>query len=253
MKKILLIFLIIILFLVFIAWKNSNPENIISELLKKGDIKSGELRYKIYLLGVLPIGDAFLGDEKIEEYKGQKVYHLSATAQSLKIFSKFFSGSAILDSYVDMQQFNPMSFRQRLQVSGKKDIDREIIYDQKLGIMSISEVKRQIFPNTQDPLSAAFNIRRMDFDKIKEFEMNINTNQKNYILKGTTTQQDISINKKIYKIVLAKAEIKRRDKNPYHQSTITMVLLKEKGNIPILIKVFAGGVLINAKLVDIKQ
>lgn len=252
MKKFFIFLILIILFLVFVAQYNSNPKIIISELFNKGDIKSGELRYKIYLLGVLPIGDAFLGDEKIEEYKGQKVYHLSATAQSSRIFSRLFSGSAILDSYVDMQQFNPMSFRQRLQVSGKKDIDREIIYDQKQSIMSIGGTRRQIFPDTQDPLSVVFNLRRMDFDKNKEFEMNINTNQKNYILKGTAEQKELSINKKIYKIVLTKAEIKRRDKNPYHQSTIAMVLLKEKGNIPILIKVFAGGILINAKLVDIE-
>ncbi len=71
-------------------------------------------------------------------------------------------------------------------------------------------------------------------------------------LVGKTNQQDITINKKTYRIVLVKAEIKRRDKNPYHKSNISMVLLREKENIPILIKVFASGILINAKLIDIR-
>lgn len=253
MRKLLFPFIVIILVLVFVAYNNSNPKSIISGLAKKGDIQSGELRYRIYLLGIFPVGEAIFGIEKIEEYQGQRVYHLNATAQSLKIFSKFFSGYAILDSYVDIKQLIPMIFRQKIVISGKQSIDREVIYDQKNGIMSIAGVKRQILPNTQDPLSAIFNIGHLDFGKVKEIEMNINTNQKNYVLKGTTEQKDISVHKKTYKIILAKAEIKRRDKNPYHKSSITMVLLKEKGNIPILIKVFASGVLINARLIDIKQ
>jgi hypothetical protein len=132
------------------------------------------------------------------------------------------------------------------------NINKEVYYDQKNGIMTLNNIRHQIPPHTQDPLSLLFNTMRMDFDKVEEIEMNINTNQKNYILKGIATQEDIIINKKTYRIVLAKAEIKRRDKNPYHKSNISMVLLNEKENIPILIKVFASGILINAKLIDIR-
>ncbi len=252
MKKILIIFFIIILFFGFIVYRNGSPGIIISDLLKKGDTKPAGLRYKIYLLGIFPAGDAFLQDKKAEEYKGETVYHLNAVAQSSKVFSRFFSGSAIIDSYVDTEMFNPVLFKQKLVVSSKKDTDREVIYDQRQNIISIGAVRRQTFPNTQDPLSAILNIRRMDFDKIREFEMNINTNQKNYLLKAAVTPGNIKINNKIYKTFTLKSSISRRDKNPYHKSTVTMVLLKDKENIPILIRVFAGGILINAKLVDIK-
>ncbi len=252
MKRLLFILLVIILFSVSVANNNSNPKNIIMGLTKRGAMQPGDLRYKVYLLGVLPIGEAIFGIERIEEYNGEKVYHLHAVAQSSKAFSKFFSGSALLDSYVNTGQLNPIVFKQKVIISGKKDIDREVTYNQKTGVMSIVGVKRQILPNTQDPLSAILNIKRMDFNKVKEWEMNINTNQKNYILKGIATQQGIIVNKKTYRIVLAKAQIKRRDKNPYHKSNISMVLLEEKENIPILIKVFASGILINAKLIDIK-
>jgi len=252
MKRWLVLFIAIVSSLVFIAYNNSNIKNIISGLAKKGDIQSGELRYRIYLLGIFPVCEATFGVEKTEEYQGQRIYHLNATAQSLKIFSKFFSGYAILDSYVDIKQLIPMVFKQKIVISGKQSIDREVSYDQKNGIMSIAGVKRQIFPNTHDLLSAIFNIRHLDFDKVKEIKMNINTNQKNYTLKGTAQQKDISIDKKIYKIIVAKARIKRTDKNPYHKSSITMVLLKEKENIPILIKVFASGVLISARLLEIE-
>lgn len=253
MKKWLVLFIVIVLCFAFVFYHNNNIKNIISGLSKKGDIEPGELRYRIYLLGIIPIGEAVFGVEKSEQYQGEAVYHLSATAQSLNVFSKFFKGRAVLDSYIDIKQLTPLVFKEKIAISGKQDIDREITYDQKNGIMSIAGVKRQILPNTHDPLSATFNIRHLDLDKVKEIEMNINTNQKNYILKGTAEQKNILIHKQAYRIILAKAEIARRDKNPYHKSSISMVLLKEKQNLPILIKVFASGVLINARLIEIRQ
>lgn len=253
MKKALLIFfIIVILFSVFVYYNNSNLKTIISALRNKGDIQSDNLRYRVYLWGILPLGEAVLSNQGIEEYRDEKIYHLSATAQSLPIFSGIFKGYAKLDSYIDINQLNPILFKQKITVMGREEINREIIYDQTNGIMTIDDTKRQILPDTQDPLSAIFNIRRIDFNKIKDIEMSINTNQKNYLLKSTIGQKDLSINKEIYKLVLARAEIKRRDGNPYHKSDIEMVLLSEKENIPILIKVFASGLSITAKLINTK-
>lgn len=253
MRKALLIFFVIILLLIFMAHNNSNPKIIISKLLMNSEnIKTGGLRYRIYLLGLLPIGEATLDAEKVEEYKGQKVYHLKATGQISKLFSKLFASFAILDSYVDKVQLNPIAFKQKLLVMDKPDKNTEILYDQKNNIMSINGTERNVSPNTQDPLSALFNIKHMDFDKVKEFTMNFNTNQTNYILEGTVTPKDITIGKAVYKTYILQVELKRRNNNPYHQSSISMVLIKDKENIPILIRIFAAGVLINAKLVDIK-
>jgi len=254
MRKILLILFTVILFLIFVSWYNANPRVIISQLIKnKGiSIKTGQLRYRVYLLKIFPIGEAILGAEDVEEYKGQKVYHLNGTANNSRLFSHFFKAYATLDSYIEMQQLNPILFKQKLVVTGKPDLYREVFYDQTNHIMSIEGVRRQILPNTQDPLSLIFNIKHMDFNKIKELEMNINTNQKNYILKGIVQSRDISIHKKTYKIAFLETTIKRRDKSPYHQSRISIVLLKDKENIPILIKIFASGMLINARLIDIQ-
>jgi hypothetical protein len=237
---------------VFSYHNNNDPALIISGLAKK-EFRPGALKYKINLFGIIPMGDAVLGLARVEEYNGKKVYHLTAQAESLKIFSEFFNAHAVLDSYVDIEKLNPLLFKQRIAIAGKQDIVKEATYDQNNGIMSIAGVKRQILTDTQDPLSAIFNLRHMDLDRIREFELNINTNQKNYILKGTVSLQQVSVNKKIYKTALIKATIRRRDKNPYHQSALTMVLLREKENIPILIRVFASGMLINAKLIDIQN
>lgn len=249
----------IIIFLVFIVIcslfairNNNNPGIIISQLLKKGDIKPGELIYAINLLSLLPVGEAVFLPQKEDEYQGQKAFHLSAKAKSLSIYSKFLAAQANVDSYLDKDSLNPVVFRQRLSMQGKKDIVKDIFYDQQKHIMSIDGIRRQILPDTQDPLSAIYHIRNMDFAQNKEFSLSINTNQKNYVLSGTSELKTVSINKKTYKLVLIKASIARRDKNPYHKSQISMILLQEKENIPIVMRVFASGILINIRLTEIK-
>lgn len=253
MKKLFLsasIFLI--LFLAAVIHRNNNLRIIIYNLTDKGGSGINELKYKIYLLGILPVGEAVFKVEGIEEYQGQKAYHLSASAFPLKLYSKFYNGYADFDSYVDTKTRNPLVFKQKISVPNKPDINREVFYDQANGIMALNGVRRQILPDTQDPLSLALNISRMDFDKIKEFEMNINTNQKNYLLKGVAQTKDLVIGDKVYKTVSLQAHIGRRDKNPYHQSSISMVLVKKKQNIPVFIKVFASGFLVTAKLIEIE-
>lgn len=252
MKKILFSLFLLILPLVLIFQNNANPNIIISGLMKKGGIHPGDLKYRINLFGIIPVAEAVLYLEKEAEYKGQKVYHLSASALTMKWLSKFFEGSAVFDSYVEMRDLTPLLFKQKIKALGKENPDKEIFYNQKEGTMSLGGVERSILPKTHDPLSAIFNLRRSNFDNLRTIEININTNQKNYLLSGIVKRRDLSIRKEIYKTVLLKADIRRRDKESYHRSNISMLLVKSGENIPVLIKVFASGVLINAKLISIR-
>ncbi|MFA5089659.1 MAG: DUF3108 domain-containing protein [Candidatus Omnitrophota bacterium] len=254
MKKMLFILFVAFLLLACVFNYNNNPAIIIRNAGVKAAADTGfiQLRYRLYLLGVLPVAEAYFQEPLLEDYKGTKVYHLRAKAVNLGWVSPFFSGQVDLDSYIDASNFNPLLFRQRGKVRGRNDMNKEVLYDQVKGVMSIGEVRRQILANTQDPLSAVFNLRRMDFAKNKSFEMSLNTNQKNYVLEGEADLKYISAGREKYKATIVKAEIRRRDKNPYHKSNIDMVLLNEKNNMPVLIKVFASGLFLNAKLVEVR-
>lgn len=254
MKKAFLVLVICILTAVFVLNRNSDPALVISQLSKKGPIKTGELKYKIYLFGIMPVGEASFKEVEIIDYQGKKVYHLAAEAHSLKFFEKLISGLAVLDSYVDPGQSSPLFFKQRIAISGRPEIISEIAYDPKGGIMTIGGVRRQILPDTQDPLSLMFNLRKANLEIRQKLEFNINTNQKNYIFEASSQPKDLIVNKQDYKCAFLKANIKRRDKdNPYHQSNVDIVMLKaDSENIPVLIKVFASGFLINIRLVEVK-
>jgi hypothetical protein len=252
-KKLLIILSIIVLFIGFVSFQNLNYKAIVSDLVENNDLHSGELKFSAYLLSVIPVADASIGVAKEEEFKGRKVYHLTATVKNKDYLAKAFNGYAILDSYVDLEPMNVVEFRQKIVVTGKQDLYRQAAYDQAKGIMTIDGIERQIFPNTQDQLSLIANIRKMDLDKTKNIEFNVNTNQKNYLFSASVKPKDIVIKGKSYRLYFVNSTIRRRDKNPYHKSNIDMVLLKNgSDNTPVLIKVFAGGFLISVKLVEIK-
>lgn len=252
MKKILFFLLLLILPLSLIFHNNTDPRVIVSGLARKGGIRPGNLKYRINLFAIIPVGEATFYLEKEEEYKGQKVYHLSASALTMKWLSRFFEGYASFDSYVETRSLTPLLFKQKIKALGKENPDKEIFYNQKEHTMILGGVERSILPDTHDPLSAIFNLRRLNFDNLEAIELNINTNQKNYVLSGAVKRRDLSIKKEIYKTVLLKADIRRRDKESYHKSNISMLLVKSGENIPVLIKVFASGILINAKLISIR-
>lgn len=253
MKKILIILVVLLLSFALVMMNNNRPKVIIGRLVKKS--AGGErLRYAVNLVGVIPVGEAVFFKERVEPYGAgeEEAYHLSAKAESLKIYSRLVRGSALLDSYLDKTTLDPLLFRQRLLFSGEKEAQKEVFYDQGNRIMSIEGERREILSHTQDPLSALFNIRRMDFDKTKEFEMNINTNQKNYLLKAVARIEELSIKNKKYRIVVIDADISRRQKSPYHKTTMRLVLWKDRQNLPVYIKVFASGFLISCRLIDIE-
>jgi len=254
MKKIVLVIVGIVIFVSVVAFQvNSNLALIISGLPQGGDLTQKELVFRANLFGVVPVAQAVLKTGNAISGTGGKLYYLTAEAKPLKIFASFFKGSVLIESYVDIKTLNPLVFRQKMFMPGKADEIKEVIYDQKNNIMTTKGVKRNVLPDTREPLSILLNLRNMDLSKVKDFEMNINTNQKNYAFKASVMPRLLRTHGKEYKLYIIKASIFRRDKNPYHKSFLDITMLNVNGkNTPILIKVVASGMFLSAKLVDLK-
>ncbi|MCX5694981.1 MAG: DUF3108 domain-containing protein [Candidatus Omnitrophica bacterium] len=252
MKKTLIIPAALVIFIFLLIRHNNDPGVIIGDLIKNNKPVKGKLVYTANFLNLIPLGEAELFLPQAELYQGLRVWHLAAQANTLKIFSGFFKARAILDSYVDEKSSNPVFFKQIIALTGKGELKKEVFYDQQKEVMTINAIERKILTDTQDPLSAIFNLRKMDFSEVKNFEISLNTNQKNYVLKGRVNLRRININNQRCNIAVVHADISRRDKNPYHKSEVTMVLWQDRDNLPLTIKVFASGALVNARLTDIR-
>jgi len=144
--------------LIIVAWFNNNFRLIASRLNLRENPAPVKLTYLINFLGILPVGEAVFAFDKTESFQGKDVYHLNARAENLKVYHFLRKATAVLESYVDQQRLEPVFFRQRFMLSGAQETVKEAAYDQENQVMQIGDVRRQILPGTQDPLSAIFNI-----------------------------------------------------------------------------------------------
>ena len=249
MKKVLIVIIVSLLLAVFISANQDNPRTILARLdTAKLENQAKQLVCRVYFLGLFPVGRAVLRDEGLVRFEGSNFYHLSAQAGVESLISKMYPFSANIDSYLDPKTFLPIVFRQDIQAKDK-ELKKEVRYNQINNVMEIGGEKRTIFPETYEPLSALYKLRRMDLDKMPNFDLNINTNQKNYAFTGDITKENIQTKSGSVGIYRLKGQIFRRDKNPYHQSKIEIVLLDNGPKTPIFIKIFASGVLITVRLI----
>lgn len=250
MKKVIISILVILTAAIFIsAWQN-NPKTIINKIdIARLESQSKQLMFKVYFLGIFPLGKAVLEDNGLVRFEGKDLYLLSAQANAGGFISKLYPFSASLESYLEAKTFLPVIFRQKLRTKDKETA-KEARYDQANNVMEIAGQKRNIMPKTREPLSALYELRRLDLDTVSNFELNINTNQKNYAFTGSIASKDIQTKNGPANIYRLKGRIFRRDKNPYHQSQVEFVLLGNEQRTPVFIKVFASGVLITARLVE---
>jgi len=260
MKKIIVGFLILVSLIISVTGFNAyndNPKVIIGKVFKNSVVFSQKLTYRVYAFGLFPVGDAILYAPTLERINDDEFYHLTAQAKTTLLVSSFLKGQAVLDSYIDRNTYLPVKFKQKVDLLGKPSQEKEVVYDQKSGEMVLNGVKRQILPNTHDPLSLMFSLRRIDFLRTREFEMYLNTNQKNYVFKGAAANsQEVVISNQRYELEFLKAQIFRKDKNSFHRTNISSLFLKSSGSeefIPVWIKIFSSGYYMVIRLTAVSE
>ncbi|MEW6101146.1 MAG: DUF3108 domain-containing protein [Candidatus Omnitrophota bacterium] len=248
MKKIIkaALFLISALFLshmVFGIMKN-NPKYIIEAAGIKDANTAGDrlLVFSGNYLGFWHWADVAIENKGLIQYKGRDAYRLIASGIIPKLVSRFYNVSMQAESYVDKERLNSLRFSYRLSLPDKPAEESEVIYDQEKNIMELDGEKRKILPGTQDFLSAIFYIQRQEFSAGKEFDININTNQKNYrfYLKAVR-DSEIEIKGEKFRVWVIEGDVRRRDKSARHAVKINMWLLERGGYcVPLLVKVMTN-------------
>ncbi len=253
MKKALLVIMLCCLIGGILVYRANNDAGAVLNRIARRDVPpNGSLHYRIHLFGLIPLGEAVFEAPHREELGGRPVYRLAARARTSHALDAVFSGSASVESYVDTTRLLPVEFRQRILLKGKPEKVKTVYYDQERHVMTIAGLRREIKPDTHDDLSVIFSIRRMHFDKETALSLNLNTNQKTYAIEGSAVPFTLKAGTTAHPLVRLSAAIFRRDKNPYHRSTISMVLWSEKENMPLIINAFASGILVNATLSEVK-
>lgn len=252
MKKIVIALAVAAALLAVFSSYQNNPAAILSKLKTYDQrIQNKQFSYNIYLFGIFPVGKATLTDAGPVEFMGQSLHHLNAKADGVGIVSKIYPFSASIDSYLELKSLMPVIFMQVIKAKDKEML-KEVSYDQASHIMQIKDERRSILPETYEPLSALLKLRGIDFERTTTFDLNINTNQKNYAFSGMVKKGMAKLGEKSVELYKLSAKIFRRDKNPYHQSKVDFIFLDDEQKTPVFIKVFASGGLITVRLVEVK-
>lgn len=259
MKKIIYYFLVVlisaVILFIFTELTRNNPVYIIKSLKLQDRFSLSEptkMEFRVFL-GFFPVGAGQIINEGIETYQNRNVYHLLAQARAEGFVSRFYSPRFKVDTYIDRDRMHSLKFKQFLAIPDKPVEEKEIIYDQKNNIMELKGVKRHILPDTQDPLSAIFYIQRQILELGKEFDININTNQKNYRLNAKVIKkEEYNIGNKKIGVWVVQVDISRRDKNPLHSSSMRFYFLDDPPKTLLLIKSINSIGSFRARLVKIE-
>lgn len=255
MRKIIVSIFVVLVLFALIQLNENKPFHIIRSLNLQNrlSMEAKSAVFKVNFLGFFPAGEAGLINKGIEVYQNKEVYHLSAQAETSKFISKFFNAKAEVHTYIDKDKLHSLKFMQTLIIPDKPKDEKEVLYDQKNNIMELRGIKRQILPDTQDPLSAIFYIQHQALELGKEFDININTNQKNYRLYAKVIKkEEYALGDKKLGIWVLEGDIRRRDKSPMHSSTMRLWLLDNPTKTPILIKTVTSVGLITARLINLE-
>lgn len=255
MRLIKFVFMVLLIIAVFLSLREmikDSPSLLIKKFENKNlDSKSLVLRIKFF--GIIPAATARIEDLGIAKLNKKNVFHYRATAQTMPYFARIYSAKMQADSYVDIVKLSTLKFVQRVQTPGDYDYNREIIYDQKLRIMKIGDVQREIFKDNRDPISAVFYLRSQEFKVGKEIQTYINTNQKNYIMTAKVLDyKELTTDGEKTGYWVLTAEVKRADKNPRHKSRLTIWFFDNKTKTPFLIKIITAGGLVTARLTGLE-
>jgi hypothetical protein len=253
--SLIITFLLACFAFILIQLNASRPVSIIKALNLQYGLSqpARDIAFKANFFGFLGLAEAELRDRGEELYEGRKVYHLEGVARATKFISWFYNAYAEIDSVVDKNKLHSLRFTQTLVFPDKPKEVRTLFYDQENNIMELRGVKRNILPDTQDPLSAMYYIQRQELAPGKEFDININTNNKNYRLYIKVIKKEGYVigGKKTGAWVL-QGDIRRRDKSPRHSSAITLWVLDGPYKIPFLMKIISSAGPVTARLVKVQ-
>lgn len=242
LKSTVLIFLAVLIIFAISQILSQSPQAVLKKLIMKNCLGSNKLNIQLNYLWFIPVGQASLDNLGKERFRGEDLIHLRAEAKTFDFVRNIFYAHATVDSYIDPRGMFSRYFLQHLVMINKKDDNRELSYDQRKHVMTYigprGKEDRVIEENAQDPLSAIFLIENKEFKIGDDFQVSLNSNQKNYILfVNVVSNQIVRIADKDYVIWLTKSRIQRKGKNPYHKTSYRIWFLNYNNkNMPILIK-----------------
>jgi len=127
-----------------------------------------KLKFKVYydsfITGKVNAGTATLEVKKTNRrFNKREAYHIVGIGKSNPAFDMFFKVRDRFETYMDKEALIPHLFIRRTKEGGYV-MEDDVYFDHQQGLAKSSKTTKEIEPNIQDIISAAFYLRTFDFN-----------------------------------------------------------------------------------------
>lgn len=134
-----------------------------------------KLKYRVYyhslLTGNVTAGIATMEiDKHPVQIQGRNTYHITAIGQSKGVFNWFYKVNDRFETFIDEDSLVPLSFIRRTKEGGYI-VNDDVVFDRVHNTATSRQETKEIYPRTQDIISAFYYARTFDFSNIKAGEM----------------------------------------------------------------------------------
>jgi hypothetical protein len=207
------------------------------------DLRVGEkLTYEIRWMGI-PVGIASFNVKEIERVNERDCYHIVATVRSNSFLSKIYRVEDEFQTYIDKEMLYSHRFIKK-QAEGRYRSQEIVNYDQDkhTGIYKSllnNSTKELIIPEkAQDDLSAIYYFRMQDIDVPSAIAMNVNADEKNWLLRIEVLRKGIMNLPRIGNLEAIEVEpsATRTDGKPLKKGRIWLWFGADENRIPLAAK-----------------
>lgn len=202
--------------------------------------------------GAITAGYSTLEVHEIIEMNGRKVYHIIAKTRSTSFFDKFFKVRDTVETFVDVESLCTWRFRKELN-EGKYHKVKETIYDQRNHTATTKGNVVKVLPFVQDVLSALYYLRTHDIKTGRNYDIDVNTDKKNWALRVKVSKEEI-VKTKAGKFRTICIEPVLREEGIFKQKGRLWVwVTNDSKKIPVLMesKILVGSIV--AVLIELKK
>jgi len=181
----------------------------------------------------IKVGYGTLEVKNILDYNGTKAYHIYSEAKSAPFFDIFYKVRDTNESWVDINRFYSLAFKQSIKEGGYKR-ERFTKYDQKNH--KATNQKNEIFdiPNdVLDVLSAFYWVRLQKLESGSVLKVNVNSHNKSYLMNVNIHNREIlRIGDREYNTIIVEPEL--QDSGLFMQKGATRIwLTDDEKHIPV--------------------
>lgn len=138
--------------------------------------------YLVKYMKIIPVARVKASIGKKEKTGGVDTIALKAELYMNAFISRFLKIDAKIVSLFDIKQLCSWQYKEISQVQGHRLNRKVVSFDQKKGVMTTKDRQVNIYPCTQDPLSAIFFLSSQEFEIGKKITVYLNPGKSNYKL-----------------------------------------------------------------------